>query len=171
VLPVRDPTSDMAVIAKNGSNLVKEIREKKEKNKSRQRFWEVAGSKMAEVTGVTQAEAQEGAAGKAKEAGTGGRAESDDEEGRETKTFKDYMKKNVAVSDFAKSKSMAEQRRFLPVYGVRDELLQVIREHQVVVVVGQTGSGKTTQMTQYLHEDGYTKRGVVGCTQVRHINK
>ena len=42
---------------------------------------------------------------------------------------------------------MAEQRRFLPVYGVREELLAVIRENQVVVVVGETGSGKTTQVT------------------------
>jgi pre-mRNA-splicing factor ATP-dependent RNA helicase DHX38/PRP16 len=39
----------------------------------------------------------------------------------------------------------------------------------VVVVVGETGSGKTTQMTQYLHEDGYTTFGVVGCTQPRRV--
>lgn len=51
-----------------------------------------------------------------------------------------------AASDFAKNKTMSEQRRFLPVYGCRDELLQVIRENQVVVVVGETGSGKTTQV-------------------------
>ena len=44
---------------------------------------------------------------------------------------------------------------------------QVIRENQVIVVVGETGSGKTTQMTQYLHEDGYTRNGTIGCTQVR----
>lgn len=50
-----------------------------------------------------------------------------------------------AQSEFAKNKSIAEQRRFLPVYTVREELLQVIRENQVVVVVGETGSGKTTQ--------------------------
>lgn len=25
------------------------------------------------------------------------------------------------------------------------------------------------QMTQYLHEDGYTKYGVVGCTQPRRV--
>jgi pre-mRNA-splicing factor ATP-dependent RNA helicase DHX38/PRP16 len=51
-----------------------------------------------------------------------------------------------AASDFARNKTMSEQRRFLPVYGCRDELLQVIRENQVVVVVGETGSGKTTQV-------------------------
>jgi HrpA-like RNA helicase len=44
---------------------------------------------------------------------------------------------------------------------------QVIRENPVVIVVGETGSGKTTQMTQYLHEDGYTGLGIIGCTQVR----
>jgi pre-mRNA-splicing factor ATP-dependent RNA helicase DHX38/PRP16 len=49
---------------------------------------------------------------------------------------------------------------------VRDELLQVIRDNQVVVVVGETGSGKTTQMAQYLHEEGYTAHGNIGCTQV-----
>ena len=52
VLPLRDPTSDMAVIARSGSALVREVREKKEKGKSRQRFWEVAGSKMGKITGA-----------------------------------------------------------------------------------------------------------------------
>jgi pre-mRNA-splicing factor ATP-dependent RNA helicase DHX38/PRP16 len=42
----------MAVIARNGSQLVREVREKKEKNKSRQRFWEMAGSKMGKITGT-----------------------------------------------------------------------------------------------------------------------
>ena len=52
------------------------------------------------------------------------------------------------------------------VFGVRDELLTIIHENQIVVVVGETGSGKTTQLTQYLHEGGFTDYGVVGCTQV-----
>ena len=38
-----------------------------------------------------------------------------------------------AKSDFAKTKSIAEQRAYLPVYTVRDELLSVVREHQVRV--------------------------------------
>ena len=39
----------------------------------------------------------------------------------------------------------------------------------MIIVVGETGSGKTTQMTQYLHEDGYTELGVIGCTQPRRV--
>lgn len=29
--------------------------------------------------------------------------------------------------------------------------------------------GKTTQLTQYLHEDGYSKFGMIGCTQPRRV--
>eukprot|EP00889_Picochlorum_renovo_P003149 jgi/Picre1/30179/NNA_005548.t1 len=79
------------------------------------------------------------------------------------------MKKSEAVSEFAKTKSISEQRKYLPVFSVRDEMIQVIRENQVVIVVGETGSGKTTQMTQYLHEEGFTKVGQVGCTQPRRV--
>lgn len=69
--------------------------------------------------------------------------------------------KNEARSNFSKTKSIKEQREFLPIYSVRDQLLQIIRENQIVVIVGETGSGKTTQLTQYLHEDGYTDLGKV----------
>jgi pre-mRNA-splicing factor ATP-dependent RNA helicase DHX38/PRP16 len=55
--------------------------------------------------------------------------------------------KNEAVSDFAKSKTIKEQREYLPVYSVRDELLTVIRDNKIVIIVGETGSGKTTQLT------------------------
>eukprot|EP01018_Ginkgo_biloba_P006748 Gb_05769 [translate_table: standard] len=46
IMPVKDPTSDMASISQKGSALVREIREKQSMNKSRQRFWELAGSKL-----------------------------------------------------------------------------------------------------------------------------
>lgn len=39
--------------------------------------------------------------------------------------FAQHMKKGEAVSDFAMSKTMAEQRQYLPIFSVRDELLQV----------------------------------------------
>ena len=66
-----------------------------------------------------------------------------------------------AASDFAKNKTMSEQRRFLPVYGCRDELLQVIRENQVVVVVGETGSGKTTQVQ---HAPEHLEQATCSCS-------
>lgn len=38
-----------------------------------------------------------------------------------------------------------------------------------MIVVGETGSGKTTQLTQFLHEEGYTKYGCIACTQPRRV--
>ncbi len=49
------------------------------------------------------------------------------------------------------------------------QLLSVIRDNSVVIIVGETGSGKTTQLTQYLHEDGYSNYGMIGCTQPRRV--
>ena len=45
----------------------------------------------------------------------------------------------------------------------------MIRDNNVVIIVGETGSGKTTQLTQYLHEDGYSNVGMIGCTQPRRV--
>ncbi|KAF8365082.1 hypothetical protein HHK36_032913 [Tetracentron sinense] len=75
--------------------------------------------------------------------------------------------------DNSKEKSalqkLQDERKTLPVYPYREELLQAIHDHQVLIIVGETGSGKTTQIPQYLHEAGYTKRGRVGCTQPRRV--
>ncbi|XP_038713676.1 pre-mRNA-splicing factor ATP-dependent RNA helicase DEAH7 isoform X2 [Tripterygium wilfordii] len=162
IMPIKDPTSDMAIISRKGSSLVREIREKQSMNKSRQRFWELAGSKLGDILGVEKTAEQI-------DADTAKVGEDGEVDFKEDAKFAQHLKQGEAVSDFAKSKSMAEQRQYLPIFSVRDELLQVVRENQVVVVVGETGSGKTTQLTQYLHEDGYTINGIVGCTQPRRV--
>ena len=65
--------------------------------------------------------------------------------------------------------SISEQRRSLPVYERREQLLQGIRDNTVLVVEGETGSGKTTQMTQYIVEAGLHGGKMVGCTQPRRV--
>lgn len=52
IMPLKDPTSDMAIISRKGSILVREIHEKQSMNKSCQRFWELAGSKLGDILGV-----------------------------------------------------------------------------------------------------------------------
>jgi ATP-dependent RNA helicase DHX8/PRP22 len=65
--------------------------------------------------------------------------------------------------------SIQEQRRSLPIYKLREQLVQAVRDNQILVVVGDTGSGKTTQMAQYLAEEGLLERGKLGCTQPRKV--
>uniref|UniRef100_A0A6Q2ZIC3 ATP-dependent RNA helicase DHX8 n=1 Tax=Esox lucius TaxID=8010 RepID=A0A6Q2ZIC3_ESOLU len=65
--------------------------------------------------------------------------------------------------------SILEQRESLPIYKLKEQLIQAVHDNQILIVIGETGSGKTTQITQYLAEAGYTTRGKIGCTQPRRV--
>ena len=69
--------------------------------------------------------------------------------------FQEHMKAEEpqGATHFSRSKTIKQQREFLPIYAARAELTKLIRENSVVVIVGETGSGKTTQLVQYLHEE------------------
>jgi len=160
---VRDPTSDMAANARKGSVLLRDIRERKEQNKMRKRFWELGGSRIGDAMGISRPD----------EATNSSVTEDNDDSVnyKQSSSFAQHVKpqKPAAASEFSKTKTMAEQRAFLPIYSVRRELLNLVRENQITVIVGETGSGKTTQLTQYLHEEGWSASGIIGCTQPRRV--
>ena len=155
---VKDPQSDMAVFSRKGSKVVKERRQQKERQKQAQEATGLAGTQLGNIMGVKEDDT-DSAVPNANGA----------EEKNQSSKFAEHMKKGVGQSDFSRSKSLREQREYLPAFAVREELLRVIRDNQVTIVVGQTGSGKTTQLTQFLYEDGYAKGGMIGCTQPRRV--
>ena len=57
----------------------------------------------------------------------------------------------------------------LPISERRDELLDTLGAHQVVVVAGETGSGKSTQIPKLLLELGRGTGGLIGHTQPRRV--
>ena len=158
---------------------------------------------MGDVMGVAKPEDPDTVVKVPEAVAVGNKTESDDVvevEDEENVNYKDggsfakhvKNKKSEAKSEFTSKNTLKQQREFLPVYTVRNDLLDIIRENQIVVVVGETGSGiigclliefmfvctfiicsycigKTTQLTQYLHEDGYTQYGMIGCTQPRRV--
>uniref|UniRef100_A0AC35TR15 RNA helicase n=1 Tax=Rhabditophanes sp. KR3021 TaxID=114890 RepID=A0AC35TR15_9BILA len=65
--------------------------------------------------------------------------------------------------------SIQEQRDSLPIFKLKTQLVQAITDNSILVVIGETGSGKTTQLTQYIAEAGFAKRGKIGCTQPRRV--
>jgi len=159
VIPFKDPTSDMALVSRKGSFLVRKHREQTDRRKAQKKEWNLAGTKLGNILGIEKVDDTE-----AKDA-------EDHTDFRENNRFLDHMKvdQEGGKTDFSASKSLKQQREFLPVYAVRQQLLHLIRDNQVVIVVGETGSGKTTQLTQYLHEDGYSNYGMIGCTQPRRV--
>lgn len=145
VMPVKDPTSDMAVLARKGSVLVKEMREKREKTRLLANLTGPEGTLHTTVGSVREPPRRQILADKIQD--LAGQEHTED----------------------LKSMTINDQRRFLPAFACRTDLLRILRENQVVVVVGETGSGKTTQLSQYLYEDGYCQNGIIGCTQPRRV--
>lgn len=158
---VKDPTSDMAVLSKKGSSILKYFREKNDRSKMRERFWELAGSKLGKLLKIEKKEEDVDTAIITNE------GEVDYKKNSQYATA--LAKKSEGVSDFSRFKTIKQQREYLPVYGVRSELMKIIQDNRIVIIVGETGSGKTTQLTQYLHEEGYSQYGIIGCTQPRRV--
>ena len=57
----------------------------------------------------------------------------------------------------------------LPVSARRDDIMELLRDHQVVIIAGETGSGKTTQIPKMLLQLGRGRRGLIGHTQPRRL--
>lgn len=163
VSAIRDPQGHMAVASKKGSKVVKDARQQRERARQAQQATSMAGTMLGKVMGVRDEDDD------ADNALVGGEDQNGGKKVRPSLKPKEDQGKSGGASNFSQTKSLREQREFLPAFSVREDLLRVIRENQVVIVVGETGSGKTTQLTQYLYEEGYGQHGIIGCTQPRRV--
>jgi ATP-dependent helicase HrpA len=57
----------------------------------------------------------------------------------------------------------------LPIVAHRDEIIEAVAKHNVVIVSGDTGSGKTTQLPKMCLEAGRGQKKMIACTQPRRI--
>ncbi|UQC86820.1 helicase associated domain-containing protein [Colletotrichum lupini] len=165
---VRDYQSDMAVFSRKGSKVVKESRQQRERQRQAQEATSMAGTALGNLMGVKEDDGDSALpVASENDVKKGGEKEETNENSNK---FSDHMKNDDGgSSDFSRSKTLREQRQYLPAFAVREDLMRVIRENQVIIVVGETGSGKTTQLTQFLYEDGFGKSGMIGCTQPRRV--
>jgi ATP-dependent helicase HrpA len=57
----------------------------------------------------------------------------------------------------------------LPITAQREQIMDALRRHQVLIVAGDTGSGKSTQLPQYCLELGRGTLGLIAHTQPRRL--
>ncbi|MEH6814542.1 MAG: ATP-dependent RNA helicase HrpA, partial [Motiliproteus sp.] len=83
------------------------------------------------------------------------------------------------VEKAERSSRMVDQRRAmvitpnyddaLPISAKRQDIIELIKQHQVIVLAGETGSGKTTQLPKFCLELGRGIFGLIGHTQPRRL--
>ena len=132
VATVKDNSSDFCKMAREGSATLRRLRQEKDKNTMRQKFWELGGSKMGNAMGVKKEEPKVDPDNQLSQPPE---AESGELDYKKSTGYASHMNKHKkeAVSTFAKTKSIRQQREFLPIFSVRDEFLNVVRENNVVV--------------------------------------
>lgn len=67
---------------------------------------------------------------------------------------------------FNKLKKIRKMQAELPVAQYKTEIMDAVRNKQIVIIAADTGAGKSTQVPQYLYEMGFQK---IACTQPRRI--
>lgn len=124
----------MALVARKGSQLVRVFREQKERKKAQKKHWELGGTKLGNIMGVEKKKDEDDARYD---------AENDSTDYKKDQKFAEHMMKQSEEdkAGFGKRRTISQQRRGLPVFAVRQDLLNVIRENNVVIIVGETGSG------------------------------
>ena len=149
VNPIKDPTSELASMAKQGSFIVQNRRSKRERALQAKEAAGIDNSNIGSIIDTHNTKKEE-------EQPKGKNLNNNET----TTTYQDIQ----------------QQRKLLPAFAVRNDLLTTIRDNQVTIVIGETGSGKTTQLTQFLYEDGFgsniDKNGekkIIACTQPRRV--
>lgn len=138
---VKNPEGSLSRAAMDGLRLAQEMREQKKEQRKKEK--------------------QQGTEGQRKDKEQSNKEQS---KGKE-QAFHSKSRKNVS-----KSSDLAQLRKRLPVYAMREQLLSAVRDNQFVIVVGETGSGKTTQIVQYLYEENFHRGDkIIACTQPRRV--
>ena len=136
---VKDPKSDFAKLSKKGSAILKHIRERNDKTKMRERFWELSGSKLGELMKIDKEKEKQ----KEQEKSGIKNEEDVDNTVMNENGEVDYKKnsqyaaalissKEQSKSTFARTKTIKEQREYLPIFEERKDLMTVIRDYKII---------------------------------------
>lgn len=97
--------------------------------------------------------------------------------GQENKNLETQLvsiKKRLNTSIRIRSQRLAKRPEVsvpsdLPISSKADEIIDAIRNNQVVIIAGDTGSGKSTQIPKMCLKAGQGISGRIGCTQPRRL--
>eukprot|EP00756_Hemistasia_phaeocysticola_P048366 Hpha_TRINITY_DN22797_c0_g1::TRINITY_DN22797_c0_g1_i1::g.34310::m.34310/K12815/DHX38, PRP16; pre-mRNA-splicing factor ATP-dependent RNA helicase DHX38/PRP16 len=185
VLPVRSNDCELYENAKKGSKLLRFVREKRERERAARDALDASGSHLDVIDRGGQdlrAEEREERRRTRREQRLRSSEENERAVAEEVRKSSQFAPHLQAGADDAEAREaqrlrLKKSREALPIFQSRSELLDYVRENQIIVLIGETGSGKTTQIAQYLFEAGYCRAAgatgggklMLGCTQPRRV--
>ncbi|KAL8880813.1 MAG: hypothetical protein Q9192_007940, partial [Flavoplaca navasiana] len=88
---------------------------------------------------------------------------------RDTEELKSIWTAKSTTPSF---RNMVRQRKSLPIWGFKEEIIKTVLGHQTVIVCGETGCGKSTQVPSFIleHELSLGRTCKVYCTEPRRIS-
>lgn len=138
--PIKDGTSDLAVFSKKGSALVKERREQQERAKAAAKLASIGGTNLGNLMGVKEGEDGQDVDVNGKPVNVNGvppggskkedNGSDDQADYKSDSKFASHMKASEGASNFSRTKSLKEQREYLPAFACREDLMRTIRENQ-----------------------------------------
>ncbi len=97
---------------------------------------------------------------------------------KKLQSSQNLQQKNDLLNQVKQSCEAVDQRRLscpsidfptLPISEKRDQIAELIKKHQVIILCGETGSGKTTQLPKICLALGRGLKGQIGHTQPRRL--
>ncbi|MES1904161.1 MAG: Pre-mRNA-splicing factor ATP-dependent RNA helicase PRP16 [Paramarteilia canceri] len=122
---MKDLSSDMAQVCKEGSALVRYYREQSEKRLNQKKHWELGGTQIGNILGIQKKGDDEQAL--------------DDDQLKESLKFNKHsmlreVKENKDEISILKSKMLAARAK-LPVYSVKQQFLDLVRHNNILIIV------------------------------------
>jgi len=96
-----------------------------------------------------------------------------EDEALREKKLKQLLDKIMASSELLANRKLIVPASLmypdLPIMAKKQEIIDALLYHQVIIVAGETGSGKTTQLPKFCLEAGLGVSGLIGHTQPRRL--
>ena len=90
--------------------------------------------------------------------------------GKQRQRFYQHLESSIAQVEARRHQSVRlNWDDALPVTQKKDDIADLVAQHQVVIVAGETGSGKTTQLPKICLALGLGVHGLIGHTQPRRL--
>lgn len=85
-----------------------------------------------------------------------------------------FYREHMTMVNSKEYTNMLKFRKQLPAFNKRQEILDLLEHHQVILISGETGCGKTTQVAQFILDNEILRKNgsitKVVCTQPRRIS-